>query len=141
MSGRARSWQKAKELLDRLEGDLPDKELAAIKRYVERRSRKAAQVTVPPVSTAQHCIPRSLTPEISIYTRISMESNERKMDPEPTELEIPSAGTGLETPRQQCPPNEETCETGRTIADGYLLVGMGSNQGEDTSSPTERFGT
>ena len=34
MSGRARPWQKAKELLDGLEGDPPDEELAAIKRYV-----------------------------------------------------------------------------------------------------------
>ena len=60
------------------------------------------------------------------------------MNPEPTELELPSAGTGLETPGQQCPPNGET---GRTTADGYLLVGMGSNQGGDTSSPAERVGT
>ena len=58
MSGRARPWQKATELLGRLKGDLPDEELAAIKRYVERRSRKAAQVTVTPVSTVQHCTPR-----------------------------------------------------------------------------------
>ena len=36
MSGRVRPWQKAKELLDRLEEDLPDEELATIKRYVER---------------------------------------------------------------------------------------------------------
>ena len=36
MSGRARPWQKAKERFDRLEGDLPDEELAAIKQYVER---------------------------------------------------------------------------------------------------------
>ncbi|CAN0405923.1 unnamed protein product [Ascophyllum nodosum] len=63
------------------------------------------------------------------------------MNPEPTELESPSAGTGLETPGQQCPPNGETWETGRTIADSYLLVGMGSNQGKDISSPTERVGT
>ena len=27
------------------------------------------------------------------------------------------------------------------MTDGYFLVGMGSNQGGDTSSPTERFGT
>ena len=51
MSGRARPWQKAKELLDGLEGDLPDEELADIKRYVERRSREAAQVTVIQYST------------------------------------------------------------------------------------------
>ena len=63
------------------------------------------------------------------------------MNPEPTELESPSTGTGLETPGQQCPPNEERCETGRTIADGYLLVGMGSNQGADTFLSTERVGT
>ena len=64
------------------------------------------------------------------------------MDPELKELESPSAGTGLETPGQQCPPNEGTWEKGRTIADGYLLVGMGSNQGGDISSPTtERVDT
>ena len=63
------------------------------------------------------------------------------MNPEPMELETPSAGTGTETPRQQCPPIEGTWETGRTIADGYLVVGMGSNQGRDISSPTEHVGT
>ena len=31
MSGRARPWQKAEELLDRLDGDLPDEKFAAIK--------------------------------------------------------------------------------------------------------------
>ena len=34
------------------------------------------------------------------------------MDPERGELEPPSVGTGLETPGQQCPPNEETWEKG-----------------------------
>ena len=140
MSGRARPWQKAMELLDRLEGDLPDEELAAIKRYVERRSREAAQVTVTPVSTAQHCIPRSLTPEIppDVCVNLEEKDDEGRMNPEQTELELPSAGTGLETPGQQCAPNGET---GRTTADCYLLVGMGSNQGGDTSSPTERVST
>ena len=73
MSSRARPWQKTRELLDGLEGDLPDEELAAIKRYVERRSREAAQVTVTPVSTAQHCITRSLNPEIPSDVYVSME--------------------------------------------------------------------
>ena len=143
ISGRARPWQKANELLDRLEGDLPDEELAAIKRYVERRSREAAQVTVTPVSTAQHCIPRSLTPKIPPNVCVSLEEKDQevRMNPEPTELESPSTGTGLETPGQQCPPNGETWETGRTIAEGYLLVGMGSNQGGDSSSPTEHVST
>ena len=63
------------------------------------------------------------------------------MNPEPTELESPSAGTGLETPRQQCPPDGEIWETGRTTTDDYLLVGMSSEQGRDTSSPIERVGT
>ena len=74
MSGRVRPWQKAKELLDKLKGDLPDKEPAAIKRYAGRRSREAAQMTVTPVSTVQHCIPRSLTPEIpQLYVLVSRE--------------------------------------------------------------------
>ena len=64
MSGRARPWQKTKEFLDGLEGDLLDEELAAIKWYVERQSREAAQVTVTPVSTVQHCILRSPPPKI-----------------------------------------------------------------------------
>ena len=40
------------------------------------------------------------------------------MNPELTELEPPSAGTGLETPGLHCPPNEGIWYTGRTIADG-----------------------
>ena len=136
MSGRARRWQKAKKLLDGLEEDLPDEELAAIKRYVERRSREAAQVTVPPVSTVQPSIPCSLNPEIPPDVYVSMkEKDEGRMNPGPRELESPSAGMGLETPGQQRPPNEETCETERTIADRYLLVGMGSNQGETLLRP------
>ena len=118
--------------------NMTDEEFAILKRLVEKQDREAAQVTVTPVSAVQHCIPRSLTPEISIDTRICTEIYEGKMDPEPTELESPSAGTGLETSGQQCPPNGET---GRTTADGYLLVGIGSNQGGDTSSPTEHVGT
>ena len=141
MPARARPWQKTMEFVDGLKEDLPDKELAAIKRYVERRSREAAQVTVTPVSTAQHCIPRSLDPDMPPDVCVNLESNEGKMDPELMELEPPSSGTGLETPGQQCPPNEGIWEKGRTIADGYLLVGKGSNQGGDISSPTEHVGT
>ena len=133
MSGRARPWQKTKEFLDGLEGDLPNEELAAIKRYVERRSREAAQVTVTPVSTVQHCIPRLPPPDIPSDVCVHMEKKEAgMMDPEQDQLEKPSAGTGLETPGQQCPPNGKT---GRTTADGYLLVGMGSNQGETLLHP------
>ena len=95
-----------------------------IKRYVERRSREAAQVTVTPVSTVQHCIPRSLNPEMTPDVCINLESNEGKMDPELKKLESPSAGTGFETPGQQCHP---IWETGRTTADGFLAAGVGSN--------------
>ena len=64
------------------------------------------------------------------------------MDPELKELEPPSTGTGLETPGQQRPPNEGTWEKGQIIADGYLLIDMGSNQARDISSPTtERVDT
>ena len=76
-----------------------------IKRYVERRSREAAQVTVTPVSAAQHCIPRSLNPDTPSDVHFSMEEkDESRMNPELKELEPPSAGTGLETPGQQCLP-------------------------------------
>ena len=56
------------------------------------------------------------------------------MDPERGELESPSAGTGLETPGQQCPPNEGTWDQGRTTADGFLTAGVDSNQGGTISS-------
>ena len=142
MSGKARPWQKTIKFVDGLKADLPDEQLAAIKRYVERRSREAVQVTVTPVNTARHCIPRSPNPEISSDVYVSMEEkDESRMNPELTELESSSAGTGLETPAHQCLPNEGISETGRTIADGHLLVGMGSNQGGDISSSKERVGT
>ena len=120
--------------------NMTDEEFAILKRLVEKRDLEAAQVTITLVSTVHHCITRSPCPEISIGIRICMKSNEGKMDPEPTELESPSAGTVFETPGQQCPPKRETWETGRSIADGYFLVGIGSISGEDTSSPTERVG-
>ena len=107
--------------------NMTDEEFAILKWLVEKRSREAAQVTVTPVSTAQHCIPRSLNPEMPRDVCVSLESNEGKTDPELTELEPRSAGTGLETPGQQCPPNEGIWEKEQTIADGYLLVGIGPN--------------
>ena len=131
--------QKTIDCFYGLKGKLADEELTAIKRYVEKRSREAAQVTVTPVDTVQYCSPRPLNTEIPSDVHVEMEEkDEGKMNPELKELEPPSAGTGLKTPGQQCPPNEETWEKERTIADGYLLVGMGSNQGGDISSPTER---
>ena len=136
MPARTRPWQKTAEFYEGLRGDLPDEEFAAIKRYVEKRSREAAQVTVTPVSTVQHCIPRSLNPEMPPDVCVSLEHNEDKMDPERDELESPLAGTGFETPGQQCHP---IWETGRTTADGFLTAGVGSNLGKHTSLTTERW--
>ena len=65
------------------------------------------------------------------------EIEEGRMDPDRGELESSSAGTGLETPGQQCPPNEGIWETGRTTAYGILTAGVGSNRGGSISSPTE----
>ena len=139
---RARPWPNTTEFVDGFSRDLPDEVLAAIKRFADRRSREAAQVIVTPVSTAQHCIPCSLDPEIPSDVYVNMEENDKgRMNPELTELEIPSTGTGLETPGHQCTPKKGIWEKGRTIADGYLLVNMGSNQGEDISLPTERVDT
>ena len=67
-----------------------------------------------------------------------LKSSEGKTSPELKELESPSTGTGLETPGQQCPPNEGTWDQGRTTAPGILTAGVGSNQGGSISSPTER---
>ena len=56
-------------------------------------------MTVAPVKTVQHCFIRSLNPETLSDVYVSMEEkDEGRMNPEPTELETPSAGTGIETP-------------------------------------------
>ena len=121
---------------------MSDDEFAMLKRLVEERDRDAAHATVAPVDIAQYLSPCSLTPQIPSDVCVHMEKNEAgMMNPEQDQLESPSARTGLKTPGQQCPPNGETWETERTIADGYLFVVMSSNQGGDTSPPTERVGT
>ena len=98
------------EFVDGLKEKLSDEELAAIKRYVERRSREVAQVTVTPVSAAQHCIPRSPNPEMPSDVCVNLESNESNVDPERDELGSPSAGTGLETPEQHLTRSERQDE-------------------------------
>ena len=135
--------QKVGNLINAIEkGKVGDEEFAILKRLVEKRGHEEAQMTVTPVDTVQYCSPSPQTLEPSPDVCVTLENNERRMDPERGELEPPSAGTGFETPGQQCPPNERTWEKGRTIADGYLSAGMGSNQGGDGSSPTtERVDT
>ena len=140
MPAKTRPWQKTTEFVDGLKGKLPDGELAVIKRYVEKQSCEAAQalLTVTPVDTVQYCSSSPQTPEPSPDVCINLENDKGRMDPERGELEPPSAGTGLETPGQQCHP---TWETGRTPAEGFLTAGVGSNQGGNISSPTERVDT
>ena len=135
-----RPWQKTMDFVDGLNRKLPDEELAVIKRYVEKRSREAAQtqVTVTPVNTVQHCSPCPPNPDMPSDVCFTLESSEGKMGSELKELESPSAGTGLETPGQQCPPNEGAWDKGQTTADGFLTAGVGSSQGGSISSPTGR---
>ena len=95
-------------------------------------------MTVTPVDIVQHCSPCSPNPDMPSDACFRLENNEGKMGPELKELESPSAGTSLETPGQQYPPNEETWNQGRTTASGILTAGVGSNQGGNISSPTER---
>ena len=135
-----RPWQKTIDFVDGLKGELPDEELAVIRRYVEKRSREAAQtqLTVTPVNTVPHCSPCPPNPDMPSDVRFRLETSEGKMGPELKEVESPSAGTGLKMPGQQYPPNEGTREKGRTTADGILTAGVGSSQGGNISSPMER---
>ena len=101
---------------------------------MEHRGRDAAQVTVTLVDTVQYCSPGSLISEPSSDLCVYMENKvEGRMNPKPTQLES-SAGTDLEIPGQQYLPNGEA---GRTAADGYLLVGVGSNLGGNPFSHAE----
>ena len=125
---------------DSLDELLANFEFARIKEYVEKRSRDEVahvQVTVTQVDTVQHSspCPLDLEPSSSVYAKL--ENTVGRMDPERGELESPSAGTGLETPGQQCPPNEGIWEQGRTTANGFLTADVDSSQGGRTPSPTK----
>ena len=117
-----------------------DEQFARLKRFVEKRDRDAAHVTVAPVGTAQYRSPHSPTPVMLFDTRVHMEKKdehseqktEGMMNPERDQLKPLSLSTGLETPGQQCPSNGKT---GRTTANGCLLVGVGSNLGRNTFLP------
>ena len=88
---------------------------ARIKRYVERRSREASRAQVTAVTrddTVQHCSPTSQTPVPPSGVYFNLENNEDEMGPELEKLESSTTDTGLETPGQQCPPNEGVWETG-----------------------------
>ena len=118
--------------------NLTDAELAMFKRFVEERDRDTAHVTAAPADTTQYHSPRSHAPETSFdtcaYVDMEEKDEEGRMNLEPMELESPSAVAGLEAHGQQCPPNGET---GRTTADGCLLVGVDLSSGGNTFSPAE----
>ena len=137
----ARPCQKTIDFVDGLKGKLPEEELAVIKRYVEKRSREAVQVqkvTVTQVNTVQQSNPCPLDPDIPSDVCVNLENNEGEIGPELEEIESTSAGTGLKTPGQQCPPIEGIWETGKTTASGILTAGAGQSRGESISSPAER---
>ena len=136
------SWQEYKRNIIRKieQGEVSDEDFAVIKQLVETRNRDAAQVTVTQVSTVQHCSPCSPNPDRPSGILCNLENNEGEMDPRMKELEeltSSSTGTGLNTPGQQCPPNEGVWETGRIIADGILTAGVDSSKGGNISSPME----
>ena len=130
------------QLINEIEQDkLSDEEYATLKRCMEKRVRETAQVTaVTRDHAVQHCSPCSPNPDRPSGVLCNLENNEGEMDPRMKELEeltSSSAGTGLNTPGQQCPPNEGVWETGRIIADGILTAGVDSSKGRNISSPME----
>ena len=129
--------QKVSKLINAIgQGKLSDEEYATLKRLVEKRDRKAAQVTaVTRDDTVQHSSPYPLDPEPSPDVCFNLE-NEEKIKLE--KLKSSSAGTGLETPGQQCPPIEGIWETGKTTASGILTAGAGPSRGENISSPAKQ---
>ena len=132
--------QKASNLINAIEqSKVSDEEFAILKRLVEKRDREAVQVTVTQVNTVQHSSHCPLDPEPSPDVCVNLENNEGRMDPElEEELESASAGTGLETPGQQGPPNEGTWEQRLTTANGFLTAGVDSSRRGRTPSPPER---
>ena len=97
-------------------------------------------MTVTPVDPVQHSSPCPLDPEPSSSVYVKLENTEGKMGPELEKLESPSAGTGLETPGQQRPPNEGTWDQGRTTASGFLTTGVDSNQEGNIFPPVTESG-
>ena len=132
--------QKVSKLINAIEqGKLSDEEYAILKRFVEKRDHEAAQVTaVRRDDTVQHCIPISQTPEPPSVVYFNLENEERM---ELDKLKSSSAGTGLETPGQQCPPYEGIWEQRRTTANGVLTAAGDSNQEGRVPSPTESVDT
>ena len=126
------------KLINAIEQDtLSDEEYATLKRCMEKRVRETAQVTaVTRDHAVQPCSPCSPNPDRPSGVLCNLE-NEGTMSQELEELTSSSTSTGLNTPGQQCPPNEGGWETGRIIADGILTAGVDSSKGGNISSPME----
>ena len=144
MSEKERSKQKVESFLNELEQgtvSLTDENLARLEHMImERGGDTAAHVIVAPIGIDQPSNPRSRYSETSFDVHFCMEGNtEGRVDPEPGELELssagtgqlesPSAGTGFEAPGQQCLSNWEMEQT--STVGGCLLVGVSSNLGEN----------
>ena len=131
--------QKVSKLINATEqGKLSAEEYTTLKRLVEKRVREAAQMTITPVDTVQHCSPISQTTVLPSGVYFNLENNKDEMGPELEKLESSSADTGLEAPGQQCPPNEGVWENGQITANGVLTAGVDSRKKGNVSSSTER---
>ena len=132
----AESRPRQKDSMDEL---LAKFEYAEIKRCMDKRCREEeqAQMTVEPVGTVQrYCSPCSSNPDMPSNAYVKLENNECKMGQELEELTSSSAGTGLETPGQQGPPNEGTLEQRQTTANGFLTAGVGSSKERNIATST-----
>ena len=124
----AKSRPRQKDSMEEL---LAKFEYAEIKRCIDKRCREEAQakaqMTAKPVGTVQQCSPSSPNHDTPSNAYVKLENNEGTMSQELEELTSSSAGTGLETPGQQGPPNEGTLER-QTTANGFLTAGVNSSQ-------------
>ena len=125
------------QLINAIEQDtLSDEEYATLKRCMDKRCRKEAQVQAKPVGTVQHGSPISPNPDTPSNAYVKLENNEGTMSQELEELISSSAGTGLKTPGQQGPPNEGTLGQRQTTANGFLTAGVGSSKERNIATST-----
>ena len=133
--------QKVSRLINANEqGKLSAEEYATLKRLVEKRVRETAQVTaVTRDDSVKHCSLISPNPDTPSGVNFNLDNNEGEMDLGlKGEPKSSSAVTGLETPGQQCHPNEGVWEQRRTTTNGFMTAGVDSSQGGRTPSPPER---
>ena len=129
--------QKVSNLINAIEqGKVSDEEFAIPKRLVEKRGREAAQVTVTPVDTVQYCSPSPQTPEPSPEVLFIWRTTRGGWTQSEASLNHHRLVRVLKRPDSSVPRTRGRGRKDEPIADGYLLVDVGSNQGGDISSPT-----